>query len=84
MLQVTIQDTVTNEVIYDREVSVIALQAVDRTNLIVLRHMTDDSEPGDVLRCLNATLRAAEESKNLLTNAVNKVLGGVYTDEDDE
>ena len=63
MLQVTIKDDKTNEVIFDKEVFAIAVQAVDRKNTSRLRHASEDAKPFDVVLCARAVIQEAEDAK---------------------
>lgn len=74
MLQITIQDNNTNEVIYDREVTAIALQAVDREKVTRLKRVTEDAEPDDVILLIEAMSRTSAEVKKYLAHAVEKAL----------
>lgn len=78
MLHVTIKDTTTDEVIYDNDVSAIALQAVDREKTSRLRHTSEDAEPADVFLCTRATIQEAKEVKKIISDAIEKEVGKTY------
>lgn len=74
MLQVTIKDIKTNEVIFDDEVSVVAMQAVGRENITRLRHKAEGASELDIFPCHKALMAEASEVKNLYSEAVQRAL----------
>ena len=74
MLHVTIKDTKTNEVIFDNEVSTVAMQAVGREKTSRIRYMTEDAEPFEVFLCTRALIQEAEETKKICSDALTLVL----------
>lgn len=74
MLHVTIKDTKTNEVIFDNDVSAVAMQAVDRENTSRIRHTSEDADPFDVFLCTRALIQEAEEAKEICSGALKSVL----------
>ena len=84
MLHVTIKNTETNEIIYDREVSVIAMQVVDGESGASIRHMAGDADLKDLLACIKIMQKAAIEGRKLLSETLTEVLGKVNLDDDDD
>lgn len=72
MLHVKIKDTKTNEVVFDREVCTIAVQAVDREKTSRLRHTSEDAEPFDVFLCVRAVIQEASEAKKIISDALER------------
>ena len=77
MLHVTIKDTTKNEVIFDDEVSAIAMQAVGRKNITRLRYTVEDADPLDTLSCHNALMAEASEVKNLFSKAFDQAFSQI-------
>lgn len=82
MLQVSIKDTKTNEVIYDEEVSMIIMLASEKDSIRAIRHVTDDADIPEVMCLTKALTREATEAKNILSQAFKQALG--LTDVDDK
>lgn len=81
MLHVTIKDTEKNEVIFDREVKVIALQAVDESKTSRIRFAIEDVELTDLLLCARTIIKEATEAKKLLSEAITQAVSEADLDE---
>lgn len=79
MLQVTIKDTKTNEVIYDEQVSMVLMQAAEENGIRSIRHTSEDASLNDVLSCIKAARGEASKSSDLLL----KALGEAFSDDDE-
>ena len=71
MLQVTIKDIKTNEVIYDEQVSMVIMQAAEKDGTRDLRHTTEDASLSDVLGCVKTARKAASDAGDLLSKALS-------------
>lgn len=87
MLQVTIKDTKTNEVIYDGEVSMVFMQAAEKDGIRAIRHTTKDANLNDVLSCMKIAGKVAWDTKDFLSKAFEQAIDETNFDEgnnDDE
>lgn len=84
MLQITIKDTKSNEVIYDEQVSFIVMQAAEGDGTRSIRHKTEDASANDIMGCINAVRKEAAEILELLANTVDEALDAVCSDEDND
>ena len=82
MLQVTIKDTKTNEVIFDDEVSTVVMQAVGREKTSRIKHTSEDAEPFEVFLCTRALIQEAEEAKKICSGTLTSVLEKIIFDND--
>lgn len=83
MLQVTIKDTKTNEVIYDGEVSMVIMQAAEKDGIRTIRHTTKDASLDDVLGCIITVRKAASDAGDLLSKALSCAIGDDCFEEGD-
>ena len=87
MLQVTIKDIKTNEVIYDGEVSMVLMQAAEKGGIRAIRHTTEDADLTDILSCIKAVIEEATKAKHLMSKALSFAIGDdcfEKGDDDDE
>lgn len=84
MLQVTIKDTKTNEVIYDGEVSMVIMQAAEKDGIRAIRHTTEDASLNDVLNCVKSAVDEASEAKHLVLKAFGQAIGDDCFEEGDD
>ena len=84
MLQITIKDTNTSEVIYDSEVSMVIMQAAEKDGIRAIRHKTDDASVGDTVRCVKSAIDEATEAKQLLLNVFEQAIDEINLDDLDE
>ena len=84
MLQVTIKDTKTNEVIYDGEVSMVIMQAAEEGGIRAIRYTTEDADISDILSCLKAARKASNEANDLLSKAFEQAIGDDCFEEGDD
>lgn len=75
MLQVTIKDIKTNEVIYDEQVSMVIMQAVEKDRVRSIRHMSEDASLSDVLNCIKTARNAVSDAKGSLLKAFEQATG---------
>lgn len=75
MLQITIKDAKTNEVIYDGEVSMVIMQAAEKGGIRVIRHTSEDAGLSDILSCLKAARKASDEANDVLSKALSFAIG---------
>ena len=80
MLQVSIKDTNTNEVIYDNEVSAIIMQAVENDDIRSIQNFTADASVTDIIRCIEATKKAVSAASRSLTKAIDAAIEHVLLD----
>lgn len=81
MLQVTIKDIKTNEVIYDEQVSMVIMQAAEKNGVRAIRHMTKDAGISDMLSCIQTARKEVLESRNILLKGLSQMIGGEADDE---
>ena len=79
MIHVRIEDMNTNEVIYDREVSMVIMQAAAENRIRSIRHASEGASLNDVLNCVEAARGEASKSSDLLL----KALGEAFSDDDE-
>ena len=84
MLQVTIKDTKTNEVIYDGEVSMVIMQAVEKDGIRAIRHTTEDADLSDILSCFKAARKASNEANEILSKALSFAIDDDCSEEGDD
>lgn len=84
MLQVTIKDTKTNEVIYDGEVSMVIMQAAEKDGIRAIRHVTKDASLNDVLGCIKTAGKAVSDAKDFLSKALSCAIGDDCFEEGDD
>lgn len=87
MLQVTIKDTKTNEVIYDGEVSTVIMQAAEKDGIRAIRHATNDASLNDVLGCIKTAGKTMSDARDFLSKALSCAIGDdcfKEGDDDDE
>lgn len=86
MLQITIKDTKSNEVLYDDQVSVILMQAAEKDGVRSIRYITNDSSLTDLMNCVEATKNAVTEAKTVLRKVFERTLAKIVPSEgnDDE
>lgn len=84
MLQITIKDAKSNEVIYDEQVSYVIMQAAEKDGIRSIRHKTEDASSKAIMGCINAVRTEATEILELLAKAVDEAIDTVCSDEDDE
>ena len=84
MLQVTIKDIKTNEVIYDEQVSMVIMQAAENVGIRAIRHATEDASISDVMNCIETARKAVSDAKNLLSKAFEQAIGDCCLEEGDD
>ena len=75
MLQVTIKDIKTNEVIYDEQVSMVIMQAAENDGIRAIRHTTEDASISDILSCVKSARKASDEANDVLSKAFEQAIG---------
>lgn len=75
MLQVTIKDIKTNEVIYDEQVSMVIMQAAEKNGIRSIRHTSEDASLNDVLNCIETARKAVSDAKGSLSKAFEQAIG---------
>lgn len=81
MLQVTIKDNKTNEVIYDGQVSMVIMQAAEKDGTRSIRHNTEDASIRDVINCVKAVVQEAAEVKQILSEAFVQAIDEINLDD---
>lgn len=84
MLQVTIKDTKTNEVIYDEQVSMVIMQAAEKDGTRDIRHTTKDASISDILSCFKAARKASDAANAVLSKALSFAIGDDCSEEGDD
>lgn len=85
MLQVTIKDTKTNEVIYDGEVSMVIMQAAEKNGIRAIRHKTEEASLSDVMNCVKSAVEEATEAKHLLSKVLScAIVDDCFEEGDDD
>ena len=84
MLQVTIKDINTNEVIYDGEVSMVIMQAAEKGGIRAIRHMSEDAGLSDILSCFKAARKASDEANDVLSKALRCAIVDDWVDKGDD
>ena len=81
MLQVTIKDIKTNEVIYDEQVSMVIMQAAEKDGVRAIRHMTKDAGISDMLSCVQTAGKEVLRTRDILLKGLSQMIEGEADDE---
>lgn len=74
MLQVTIKDNNTNEVIYDGQVSVINMHATEEDEVRSVWHISNEASLFDMLNCIEAVKKASQDLTNIVAKSINQTI----------
>lgn len=83
MLQVTIKDIKTNEVIYDEQVCMIIMQAIEEKGVRSLRQTSEEADLSDVVACFEAVRQASVDANNVLLKSLNYAMKRACPEEGD-
>lgn len=84
MLRITIKDLDKGELIYDNDVSMVIMQAVEKDGIRAIRHKTEDASVSDTFRCVKSAVDEAAEAKQILFNVFAESIDEINLDDLDE